>query len=135
MRGVMVVLWSVSNAVAWVRELVSVAGMSVVVSVSGVDSVVGHIGVVVGVMVVMMVHWLHLQNKVAAGSVDIRWVENGGIGLESTGSLMPSSTVEGIEVISPVEDKLSGRLVVVEDLNIVVKDVPWHVDWVEAVTP
>ena len=131
----MVVLWSVSNAVAWVRELVSVAGMSVVVSVSGVDSVVGHIGVVVGVMVVMMVHWLHLQNKVAARSVDIRWVENGGIGLESTGSLMPSSTVEGIEVISPVEDKLSGRLVVVEDLNIVVKDVPWHVDWVEAVTP
>ena len=131
----MVVLWSVSNAVAWVRELVSVAGMSVVVSVSGVDSVVGHIGVVVGVMVVMMVHWLHLQNKVAARSVDIRWVENGGIGLESTGSLMPSSTVEGIEVISPVEDKLSSCLVVVEDFNIVVKDVPWHVDWVEAVTP
>merc|ERR1719253_837385 len=76
-------------------------------------------------MVVMMVHWLHLQNKVAARSVDIRWVENGGIGLESTGSLMPSTAVEGIEVISPVEDKLSGCLVVVEDLNIVVKDVPW----------
>lgn len=135
MRGVMVVVWSVSIAVAWVRELVSVAlMMAVVVSVEGVDSVVGMV-VVVGVVVVVMVHWLHLQNKVAAGSVDIGWVENGGIGLESTGSLMPSSAVELVEVISPVEDEFAGCLVVVEDLNIVVKDVPWHVDWVEAIAP
>jgi len=48
---------------------------------------------------------------------------------------MPSSTVEGIEVISPVEDKFSSCLIVVEDLNIVVKDIPGHIDWVETITP
>jgi len=62
MRGVMVVVWSVSNAVAWVSELVSVDGMAGVVSVSGVESMVSHISVMVGVVVIMVIHWLHLQN-------------------------------------------------------------------------
>lgn len=48
---------------------------------------------------------------------------------------MPSSAVEGVKVISPVKDELSGVLVVVEDLNVVVKHVPWHVDWVETISP
>ena len=27
-------------------------------------------------VVIMMVHWLHLENQVTSGCVDIRWVEN-----------------------------------------------------------
>ena len=132
----MVVVWAVSNSVAGVGELMSMAGVSEVVSVDGMESMVGcHVSVVVGVMVIMVVHWLHLQNEVAAGSVNIRWVENGGVCLESTGSLVPSSAVELVEVISPVEDEFSSGLIVVEDLNIVVKDIPWHIDWVEAIAP
>jgi len=48
---------------------------------------------------------------------------------------MPSSAIEGIEVIPPVKDKFSCVLIVVEDLNVVVKNIPWHVNWFEAITP
>ena len=48
---------------------------------------------------------------------------------------MPSARVKCIEVISPVEDKFSSGLIVIENLNVVIEDVPWHVMWVEAITP
>ena len=34
------------------------------------------ITMVESMVVVMMVHWLHLENQVTTGCVDIRWVEN-----------------------------------------------------------
>ena len=83
----------------------------------------------------MVIHWLHFKNEVTCGSIDIGWIENRTIGLESTTCFVPSATVESIEVVSPVELKLVVVLVVSEDLNVVVEHIPWHVSWVESLTP
>ena len=58
-----------------------VASMPVIVmwslvSMHGVELVFSHIRVVISVVVVVMIHWLHLQYQVAARSVDIGWVED-----------------------------------------------------------
>ena len=83
----------------------------------------------------MVIHWLHFKNEVTCGSIDIGWIENRTIGLESTTRFVPSATVESIEVISPVEFELVVMLVVGEDLNVVIEYIPWHVSWVESLTP
>ena len=86
-------------------------------------------------MIIMVIHWLHLQDQISSRCVDIGWVENGRVCFKSTRCLMPSARVKCIEVISPVEDKFSSGLIVIENLNVVIEDVPWHVMWVEAITP
>ena len=83
----------------------------------------------------MVIHWLHFKNEVTCGSIDIGWIENRTIGLESTTCFVPSATVESIEVISPVEFELVVMLVVGENLNVVIEYIPWHVSWVESLTP
>ena len=84
---------------------------------------------------VVVIHWLHLEHKIAIACVDILWVEDTAIGLKTTACLMPATAVECIKVISPVENELTSVNIIVEDLNVVVKDIPWHVNWVEAISP
>ena len=86
-------------------------------------------------MVHMALIWLHLDDKVASASVYISRVENATISLEAAASLVPSTTVEGIEVIAPMELKLVYVLIVREDLDVVVEDVPRHIYWIESGTP
>ena len=57
-----IVVWSI---VMW--SLVSMHGMELVSS---------HIRVVISVVVVVMIHWLHLQYQIAARGVDVGWVED-----------------------------------------------------------
>ena len=78
---------------------------------------------------------LHLEDQVAAACVDIGRVEHAGIRLKFTTSLGPARAIEGAEVISPKELKLIVCWLVVEDLHIIVKDVPWHINWVESDAP
>ena len=99
-------------------------GGTVVMAVT-VDSLVVH----------MTLIWLHLDDKVASASVYISRVENATISLEATAGLVPSTTVEGIEVIAPMELKLVYVLIVREDLDVVVEDVPRHIYWIESSTP
>ena len=78
---------------------------------------------------------LHLEDEVSTTSVDIGWVEQTSIRLEFTTSLGPPRAIEGAKVITPVELKLIMFFIIGEDLHIVVKDVPWHVYWVESDAP
>ena len=48
---------------------------------------------------------------------------------------MPAAAIKGIEVISPVELKLVLVLIIGENFDIVVKNVPWHIHWVESLAP
>ena len=48
---------------------------------------------------------------------------------------MPSATIKGIEFVSPVKDEFTGVLIIVEYFNIVIKYIPWHIMWVEAISP
>ena len=79
--------------------------------------------------------WLHLEDKVASASVDIGRVEDTSIRLEFTTSLGPPRAIEGAKVITPMELKLIVFYIIVEDLHIVVKDVPWHINRVESDAP
>ena len=108
----------------------------VIIAVHCVQFMISHFGVAETVVVVIMViHWLHFQDQITARCVNIRRIENGGICLKSTGSLVPSATVECIKIVSPVKQEFSGMLIIVEDLNIVIKHIPWHVYWVKSISP
>ena len=48
---------------------------------------------------------------------------------------MPSARVKGIKIISPVEDKFTSILIIVENFDVVIKYIPWHIMWVEAISP
>ena len=87
------------------------------------------------VLIVLAFDGLHLKDKITARCVHIRWVEDAGVGLESSGGLVPAARVERIEVIAPVEFEFVFFLVVGKDLNIVVEHVPWHVNGVETSAP
>ena len=68
----MVGIWVMGIIVAGIPIIV-VAMMSSIVVLAHVEAM---ITVVESMVVIMMVHWLHLENQVTAGCVDIRWVEN-----------------------------------------------------------
>ena len=48
---------------------------------------------------------------------------------------MPSARVKSIEIISPVEDKFTSILIIVENFDIVIKYIPWHIMWIETISP
>ena len=68
----MVGIWVMSIIVAGIPIIV-MAMMSSIVVLAHVEAM---ITVVESMVVIVMVHWLHLENQVTAGCVDIRWVEN-----------------------------------------------------------
>ena len=88
-------------------------------------------------MIVVVVHigWLHLNDQVSTACVHVLRIEDTAVGLKSTASLVPATTVESIEIVAPVELKFVEKLVVGEDFDVVVEDVPWHVNRVESCTP
>ena len=53
-------------------------------SVLSMKFVISHISMVVAMVIIVVIHWLHLQNQVTARSVNIGWVENRGVCLKST---------------------------------------------------
>ena len=68
----MVGIWVMSIIVAGIPIIV-MAMMSSIVVLAHVEAM---ITVVESMVVIMMVHWLHLENQVATGCVDIGWIEN-----------------------------------------------------------
>ena len=50
-------------------------------------------------------------------------------------TLVPSTGIKCIEVIFPVEFKSIGSVVICIGLNIVEDTIPWHIHWVESMTP
>ena len=75
------------------------------------------------------------NDHVTASSVYVGRVEDAAVSLESTTSLVPAARIKCVEIVFPVGFKLLRALVVREDLNIVIKDVPRHVSWVETFAP
>ena len=70
----MVGIWVMRIIVARIPVImVAMSGMSSIVVLTDVETM---ITMVESMVVVMMVHWLHLENQVTTGCVDIRWVEN-----------------------------------------------------------
>ena len=70
----MVGIWVMGIIVARIPIIVvAMLGMSSIVVLTDVETM---ITMVESMVVVMMVHWLHLENQVATRCVDIRWVEN-----------------------------------------------------------
>ena len=78
---------------------------------------------------------LHLDHKVSVRGVHLLRVEDTAVGFEASACLMPAAAVERVEVIAPVELEFVQFLVVGEDLNVIVQDVPGHVRWVKTRTP
>ena len=88
------------------------------------------------VVIVLMIIRFHFQHKVSTVNKCLRGSENGAIVVEGgIVTLVPPACVEGVEIIFPVELKSVGVEVVGVGLNIVEDAVPWHVNWVEPVSP
>ena len=68
-------------------------------------------------------------------NISVRWIEDTAILLKSATQFVPSILVELIEVIAPGELKVVRVLVIVIGLNIVEKDVPWHIFSMQVSTP
>ena len=87
-------------------------------------------------MEVLKVIWLHLQHKVALVNVGLAGTESSAIGIKSgVVRLVPPVSVEGREVIPPVEVETFRLEIVSVGLNVVVHDVPRHILRVEALAP
>lgn len=99
-------------------------------TVLGVGVVVNEIG-----MVVVMVLWLHLDDKVAIAGVDILRVEDTAVRLKSAAKLVPATLVELVEIIAPVEVEVFSVRVVLVGLHVVKEKVPGHVFACEVSTP
>ena len=65
-------VWVMGIIVARI-PIIMMAMMSSIVVLTDVETM---ISMVESMVIIMMVHWLHLENQVTAGCVDIRWVEN-----------------------------------------------------------
>ena len=50
-------------------------------------------------------------------------------------TLVPPTGIKGIEVVFPVEFKSIGGMVISIGLNIVKDTIPWHIYWMESMTP
>jgi len=86
-------------------------------------------------MKLSFIHRLHLDYKIAVVSEHLLRVEDATVGLKSTTRLMPPAAIESVEVVFPEEFELVLVLVVSENLDVVVHDVPGHVRRVEAFAP
>ena len=86
-------------------------------------------------VMMFFLHGLHLDHEIAPTCIYIRWVEDTAILLETSTGLMPSTAIKSVKVVSPVELKLVLVLIESEHFDIVIKNVPWHVYWVESLAP
>ena len=78
---------------------------------------------------------LHLEHKVTIVDICVRWIEDTAILLKCSAQFVPSILVELIEIVAPGELKIVRVLVIVIGLNIVEKDVPWHIFSVKIGSP
>lgn len=86
-------------------------------------------------VMMFFLHGLHLDHEITPTCIYIGWVEDTAILVETSTGLMPSTAIKSVKVVSPVELKLVLVLIESENFNIVVKNVPWHVYWVESLAP
>ena len=78
---------------------------------------------------------LHLNDEVSSASINILWVENAAISLKSTASFMPSTAIEGLEIVSPLEFELIAVFVESKYFDVVVHYKPGHAGWIKAFAP
>ena len=79
---------------------------------------------------------LHLENEVAILDVSLRRAERRRVGIKgSIIALVPAVSIEGIEVITPVEVEAVCVMVVNVSLNVIILDKPWHICGVESLAP
>ena len=112
---------------------------TVVVAVVMVGSVLVEVSVGLVMLSMLMVNVvlirLHFEDEAAVVGVSVGWVESARVGLEGAASTMPSTSVEGVEIVAPVEHELLGVRVPGVNLNVVVQQIPGHVGRVETVAP
>ena len=61
----------------------------------------------------------HLEDKIAATRVYLRWIEYATVGFKPATCLMPASTVKSIEVVAPVEIELVQELIISVNFDVV----------------
>ena len=81
------------------------------------------------------IHRFHLEHEISASRVHLRGEESATIRLKATTSFMPATSVEGIEIITPVKFKFVIGLIVFVDFDIVIEDIPRHISWVKSLAP
>ena len=87
-------------------------------------------------MVVMVLVWLHLQHEVSFLNVSLGCTERCAVGIESgIVTLMPPVGVKCIEIVFPVEIEATSLMVIFIGLDIVIKQVPWHVFSIKTFAP
>ena len=86
--------------------------------------------------ILMLVIGFHFKDEITTMNKRLRCAERSAIMVEGgVIALVPPSCVEGIEVVLPVEVESICAMVVCVCLNIVIDAVPWHVNWVETMSP
>ena len=83
----------------------------------------------------MIIKRLHLEDEIAILRVNLRGVEYTAVGIKSTACLVPSSTIKGVEVVTPLKIEFIVLFIIAVHLNIVVENVPGHVARIEAIAP
>ena len=91
--------------------------------------------ITVETLLVVGISRLHLQDEISARNIGILRIKHATVSLKCATNLVPASLVESIEVISPCQVKITGIFIPVIDLNIVEKQVPWHINRVEIFAP
>ena len=79
------------------------------------------------VVVMALCDRFHLNDQITLLSVDVLRIEDTTVGFKAATRLMPASTIESIEIVSPVEFELFKLRVVDIGLNVVKEKIPWHV--------
>ena len=81
------------------------------------------------------IHRFHLEHEISASRVHLRGEESATIRLKATTSFMPATSVKGIEIITPLKFEVAVILIVFIDLDIVIENIPGHVNWIKTSIP
>ena len=83
----------------------------------------------------MLLCRLHLNDQVAIVCIDVLRIEDAATGLKRTASFVPTSLVEVVEIIAPLELKLVLFAVITVSFNIVEVEVPGHIGRIKICAP
>ena len=84
----------------------------------------------------MVIVCFHLENEVSAMNESLFCTESCAIMIKcSIVTFVPSMDIERVKVILPMEIKSVCRVIVCVRFNVVIDTVPWHVNWMESMSP
>ena len=78
---------------------------------------------------------LHLKHQITSLHRHILWVENARVLHKASACFVPSVCIESVKIVTPVQVELIVSLIVGEDLNVVVHEIPGHIGSIQTLSP